>query len=64
MSELAHALYEMIGGAGRLQTGEIAAMAGIVRLTTLRHLDTPPWPTPDWWCGRWLRIAATRTPIV
>ena len=29
----------MIGGAGRLRTGEIAAMAGIVRPTALRHLN-------------------------
>ena len=39
MSELAQTLYEMIGGAGRLRTGEIAAMAGIVRPTALRHLN-------------------------
>ena len=39
MPELAQAIYEMIGGAGRLRTGEIAAMAGIVRPTALRHLN-------------------------
>ena len=64
MSELAQALYEMIGGAGWLQTGEIATMAGIVQPTTRRHLDTPPWPTPGRWRGGWLRITTTRTPIV
>ena len=39
MPELARAIYEMIGGAGQLRTGEIAAMAGIVRPTALRHLN-------------------------
>ena len=39
MPELARAIYEMIGGAGQLRTGEIAAMAGIVRRTALRHLN-------------------------
>ena len=39
MPELAQAIHEMIGGAGRLRRGEIAAMAGIVRPTALRHLN-------------------------